>query len=479
MSNAPSLVWFRQDLRLEDNPALTAAVKRGGPVIPVHIHAPQEYDPWAPGAASDFWLHQSLNALSASLERKRSRLIVRQGSSLETLRALLLETGAEAVYWNRRYEPAVRIRDEAIKSALRADGLFVESFNGALLFEPWDVLTKQGCPYQVFTPFWRACLAATEPPDPLPAPAKLAAPDSWPASESIDALGLEPAFNWAGGIRTAWTPGEAGAAKRLEVFLENAIAGYTGDRDRPAIQGTSRLSPHLHFGELSPRQIRHAMKHALAPGATNGAEKFLAELGWREFSHHLLYHFPQVIDEPLRAAFSSFPWAKDLHALKAWQRGQTGYPIVDAGMRELWTTGWMHNRVRMVVASFLTKDLLIPWQEGARWFWDTLVDADLANNTQGWQWTAGCGADAAPYFRIFNPVSQGEKFDPDGAYVRQWVPELGQLPAKWIHKPWEAPSAVMKDAEITLGKTYPRPIVDHADARARALEAYETIKNSR
>ena len=479
MSNAPTLVWFRLDLRLEDNPALTAAVKRGGPVIPVHIHAPREEDPWAPGAASEYWLHQSLNALSASLECKRSRLIVRRGNTLETLRTLARETGAEAVYWNRRYEPAMRTRDEAVKTALRDDGLTAESLDSALLFEPWEVLTKQGGPYQVFTPFWRACLAKAEPSAPLPAPAKFPAPKSWPASESIDALGLEPAFNWAGGIHAAWTPGEAGAARRMDAFLEEVIGDYTANRERPDMQGTSRLSPHLHFGEIGPRQIWHALSTALSPSTAKGAEKFLAELGWREFSHHLLYHFPHVPSEPLRPAFANFPWADDPQSLRAWQRGRTGYPIVDAGMRELWTTGWMHNRVRMVVASFLTKDLLLPWQAGARWFWNTLVDADLANNTQGWQWTAGCGADAAPYFRIFNPVSQGEKFDPDGAYVRRWVPELAHVPAKWIHRPWEAPDAVLKQAGVTIGKTYPAPIVDHAEARIRALEAYETIKTSK
>jgi deoxyribodipyrimidine photo-lyase len=384
------------------------------------------------------------------------------------------------VYWNRRYEPAIRARDETIKNALSGMGCDAMSFNASLLFEPWEAATKQGNPYQVFTPFWKACLAGDEPAESLPAPAKIPAPKDWPASLELKALGLEPAIDWAGGIRSAWTPGEAGAARNLESFLEDTVLNYSDDRDRPDRSGTSRLSPHLHFGEIGPRQIWTSLRSQLAgsskKGVNTGAEKFLAEIGWREFSYHLLYHYPHVPNENLRERFNAFPWVKNEDTLRAWQTGRTGYPIVDAGMRELWATGWMHNRVRMIVASFLTKDLLIHWVEGARWFWDTLVDADLASNTQGWQWTAGCGADAAPYFRIFNPVSQGERYDPDGEYVRRWVPELKGLPAKWVHKPWEAPVAVKHDASITLGRTYSEPIVDHAQARVRALEAYGAIK---
>ncbi len=480
MNTSPTVLWFRLDLRLDDHPALVAAVKRGGPVIPVFIHAPEEDGEWAPGAASDFWLHQSLKALDGSLRKKHSQLVILKGRSQEVLEKLVRDTRAGAVYWNRRYEPAVRKRDETIRTALCDMGCDAMRFDGALLFEPWEIETKQGGPYQVFTPFWKACLAQDEPAEPLPVPSKIPSPDKWPTSLEVEALRLEPRIDWAGGIREAWTPGEEGAAENLQRFLEDAVQTYSNDRDRPDTVGTSRLSPHLHFGEICPRQIWYATRRQLAgstkKGENTGAEKFLAELGWREFSYHLLYHFPHMPNENLRLQFDRFPWADDEEALRAWHEGRTGYPIVDAGMRELWTTGWMHNRVRMIVASFLTKDLLIHWREGARWFWDTLVDADLANNTQGWQWTAGCGADAAPYFRIFNPVTQGDRYDPEGNYVRRWVPELEKLPAKWIHKPWEAPEDVLADAGVKLGGTYPRPIVDHGQARERALEAYSVIK---
>ncbi|GMV93241.1 MAG: deoxyribodipyrimidine photolyase [Candidatus Hydrogenedentota bacterium] len=481
MSTSPAIVWFRQDLRIEDNPALATAVKRGGPIIPAYIHAPEEEGEWPTGAASKVWLHHSLSALDASLRDKHSRLIVLKGRSQDVLEGLVRDTGAGAVFWNRRYEPTIRTRDEIIKTALRDMGCDAMSFNGSLLFEPWEIETKQGDPYQVFTPFWKACLAKDDPAEPFPAPRKIPAPNDWPASLELEALRLLPGISWDQGIRKAWSMGEGAAAEQLNRFLEDAVADYDSSRDRPDIFGTSRLSPHLHFGEISPRQIWGTTQNHLAgisgKGAANGAEKFLAELGWREFSHHLLYHFPHVPNENLREQFNRFPWADDEKALRAWQKGMTGYPIVDAGMRELWTTGWMHNRVRMIVASFLTKDLLIHWLEGARWFWDTLVDADLANNTQGWQWTGGCGADAAPYFRIFNPVTQGERYDPEGDYVREWIPELANLPSKWIHKPWEASEVELSEAGITLGDTYPHPIVDHAQARERALEAYNAIKN--
>jgi deoxyribodipyrimidine photo-lyase len=480
MSTTPTIVWFRLDLRLDDNPALAAAVKRGGPVLPVFVHAPEEEGEWAPGAASNVWLHQSLKSLDASLRKKRSRLNILKGRSQEVLENLVCETGAGAVYWNHRYEPVTRARDERIKAALRTMGCDAMSFNGSLLFEPWEIETRQGDPYQVFTPFWKACLCEHDTAEPLSAPRKIPAPERWPASLELDALQLEPRSDWAGGIRDAWSPGEQGAAANLERFLEIALPAYNTSRDRPDAIGTSRLSPYLHFGEISPRQVWNAIRSHLAgaseKGANVSAEKFLAELRWREFSYHVLYHFPQMTDENLRAQFNHFPWADDALALAAWQNGRTGYPIVDAGMRELWVTGWIHNRVRMIVASFLTKDLRGHWRNGARWFWDTLVDADLANNTQGWQWTAGSGADAAPYFRIFNPVLQGERYDPKGDYVRKWIPELNNLPAKWIHKPWEAPENVLTDAGVTRGATYPQPIVDHAQARVRALEAYGAIK---
>ena len=472
-----SLVWFRIDLRLADNPALQAAVKRGA-VVPVFIHAPEEAAPWSPGGASNWWLHQSLQSLDKSLRGLGSRLIFRRGPTLETLRALLKETGATAVFWNRRYEPAMIARDKEIKASLRAEGVEAESFNAALVHEPWTIQNQSGKPFQVFTPYWKHCLAKPDPAEPLPAPRKLVAPDHWPKSLELGELELEPKIKWAEGMRAAWEPGEAGARTQLKKFLAAAFANYTNDRNRPDLTGTSRLSPHLHFGEISPRQMWHAVRqHGEDKGmSTWRSSQFLAEVGWREFAHHLLYHFPHTPTEPLRADFKKFPWRKDAAFLKAWQKGQTGYPIVDAGMRELWTTGWMHNRVRMIVASFLVKDLLLSWTEGARWFWDTLVDADLAQNTSGWQWTAGCGADSAPYFRVFNPISQGEKFDPQGDYVRKWCPELGKLPNNWLHQPWQAPPDILARAGVVLGRDYPEPIVSHAIAREVALEAFAKLK---
>lgn len=480
MSDTATIVWLRQDLRLGDHPALSAAAARGGAVIPVYIWAPDEEGAWAPGGATRWWLHQSLAALAKSLEAIGSRLILRQGDSLATLRALVKETGAGAVYWSRRYEPAARVRDAEIKAAMREDGLEVTSFNASLLVEPPMFANKQGEPYKVFTPFWKAAVADVEVPETLETVTALAAPKKWPKSEPLAALGLEPTIPWAEGMRTAWTPGVAGANGELKRFLDEGLSRYTAERDFPGIVGTSRLSPHLHFGEISPRVAAHVLRghaeFAGEEGDVREAEAHVRQLYWREFSYYLLYHFPHTAVEPLRAEFARFPWSQNAAALRAWQKGLTGYPIVDAGMRELWTTGWMHNRVRMIVASFLVKDLMIPWQEGARWFWDTLVDADLANNTMGWQWTAGCGADAAPYFRIFNPVSQGEKFDARGDYVRKWVPELARLSDRYVHRPWECPPLELHAAGVTLGKDYPSPIVDHAEARDRALAAYQALK---
>jgi deoxyribodipyrimidine photo-lyase len=454
--NGPTIVWFRHDLRLDDNPALAAAAARGA-VVPVFIWAPDEEQPWAPGAASRWWLHHSLEKLAAALAKAGAPLVIRSGGSLEVLRAVAKECGASGVVWNRRYEPAVVTRDTQIKKALAADGLAVESFNGSLLFEPMHVATKEGRPYQVFTPFWRALLAKDEPAEPVAAPRRLRAAEASPRTESLAALRLLPPIAWDGTMTKTWAPGAAGGEQRLARFLDAALAGYATDRDRPDREGTSSLSPHLHFGEISPRRVWHAVRAAVGgtPAAKitrGGAEAYLRELGWREFANHLLFHFPHTSDAPLRADYAKFPWANDPVGLRAWQRGRTGYPIVDAGMRQLWATGWMHNRVRMIVASFLVKDLRVSWLEGARWFWDTLVDADLAANTLGWQWAAGCGADAAPYFRIFNPTSQGEKFDPDGSYANRWA---------------------------GLGPDYPEPIVDHAAARKLALEALKVVTAGR
>jgi len=384
---------------------------------------------------------------------------------VETLLKLAAESGANAILWNRRYEPAAIVRERELERRARQCGIAVESFPGNLLFEPGAILNTDGKPFQVFTPFWRACLTQPDPPELAPALAHLPAPARWPGSMSISEHGLEPTVDWAGGIRETWRPGERDAHVQLKSFRENAIKSYPSDRDRPDHAGTSRLSPHLHFGEISARQIWRELRRAIPDQI---AEPYLRQIAWREFSYHLLFHHPQTPQEPLRPEFRLFPWRADERSLTAWTQGKTGYPLVDAGMRELWHTGWMHNRVRMVVASFLVKHLMIGWQEGAAWFWDTLVDADLANNTLGWQWSAGCGADAAPYFRIFNPVIQGEKFDPNGDYVRRWVPELADVPVHRIHKPWEAPEPVPENV-------YPRPIVDHGVARARALAALASI----
>jgi deoxyribodipyrimidine photo-lyase len=454
--NGPTIVWFRHDLRLDDNPALAAAAARGA-VVPLFVWAPDEETPWEPGAASRWWLHHSLEKLAAALQKAGTPLVIRTGPSLAALRAVARECGAAGVVWNRRYEPAVVARDTRIKKDLAADGLAVESFNGSLLFEPMHVATKEGRPYQVFTPFWRALLAKDEPAEPAAAPRRLQGVERSPPGLAVGALGLLPRIAWDGTMTKTWTPGEAGGSKRLSRFLEKAVAGYATDRDRPDREGTSCLSPHLHFGEVSPRRVWHAVREAVGgkPAAkitSGGAEAYLRELGWREFANHLLFHFPHTTDAPLRADYARFPWANDPVGLRAWQKGRTGFPIVDAGMRQLWATGWMHNRVRMIVASFLVKDLRVSWLEGARWFWDTLVDADLAANTLGWQWAAGCGADAAPYFRIFNPTSQGEKFDPDGEYVQRWVGGR---------------------------EDYPEPIVDHAEARKLALAALQSVTRGR
>jgi deoxyribodipyrimidine photo-lyase len=466
---AVAIVWHRQDLRVADNPALRAARDHGA-VVPVYIWSPHEEGAWAPGGASRWWLHRSLRALHEDLASRGSRLILRRGDALSALRALIAETGATAVFWNRRYEPAIVARDRAVKAALRADGVAAESFNASLLFEPWAIATKTGGPFQVFTPFWNACRAAPPPPPPLPAPKAIAAPPSWPAGEALGDLALEPEIDWAGGLRDAWEVGAAAAERRLARFVQRGLASYAARRDEIDEDATSRLSPHVHFGEIGPRQIWSKVADA------DRSDRFATEIGWREFAHHLLFHFPQTAERPLRAAFDRFPWRRAPAALRAWQRGRTGYPIVDAAMRCLWTTGWMPNRARMIVASFLTKHLLLPWQEGAAWFWDTLVDADLASNTLGWQWAAGCGADAAPYFRIFNPTLQGEKFDAEGAFVRRWVPELAGLPAKWIHRPSSAPASVLAAAGVSPGREYPRPIVDHAESRERALAAFASIR---
>lgn len=474
-----AIVWLRRDLRLADNPALTTALERCERVLPVYIHAPDEEAPWQPGGAARWWLHHSLTALAADLAAAGSRLVVAQGESLSTLRRLIEATGAGECHWNRLYEPATIARDTAVKTALRAEGIHCESHNAAMLFEPWTLKTGAGEPYRVFSPYWRRCEPRlAEVPPPCPAPASLPAPPTALESLPIDALELLPRIRWDQGLADTWRPGSAGAGTRLRGFLDGAMQQYTQGRELPAEAGTSGLSPHLHWGELGPRQVLAAVRDTAPDITAGGAGHFVRELGWREFSMQMLYHFRQAPTEPLDPKFADFPWRRDDDdaLLTAWQHGRTGIPIVDAGMRQLWHSGWMHNRVRMVVASFLTKNLRLPWQHGARWFWDTLVDADLASNTQGWQWAAGSGADAAPYFRIFNPVRQGERFDADGAYVRRWCPELQALPNKLVHQPWAAKPAELDALGVRLGDDYPAPVVDLKTSREEALSAFEQIK---
>jgi deoxyribodipyrimidine photo-lyase len=497
----PTILWLRRDLRLGDNPALLAAAEaareRGGGLLPVYVWEPPRRRAWAPGGAARWWLWRSLRALDADLRRLGSRLFVDRGDPVGVVAALATETGACTVVWASGLEPDEVAGDRALEAALHAKGVdAVVAPQVNLLADPLAVLTRDGRPYRVFTPFWRARLAGPGPGAPLPAPEALPAAPLHPPGVSLAELEAEALRPWSAGFVEMWTPGERGARGRLDVFLDGPLGAYATDRDRPDLEGSSRLSPHLRWGELTARQVWHAVGGALeesgldleaavgqpswdeeqAPGPRRSAGAFLRQLGWREFGHHLLTAFPRTVARPLHERFERFPWRDDPAALEAWKRGRTGHPIVDAAMRELWTTGWMHNRTRMLAASFLVKDLLVPWQTGAIWFWDTLVDADLANNTLGWQWVAGCGADAAPYFRVFNPATQGRRFDPDGAYVRRWVPELGGLRAEQVQAPWLAPAGALVDAGVVLGESYPAPIVDHGEARVRALGAYEMVR---
>jgi deoxyribodipyrimidine photo-lyase len=476
-----TIVWLRNDLRTHDHPALVAACARGEPVVPVYIHSEDGEGDWPLGGATKWWLHRSLASLEESLKQHGSKLILRRGNTLAELQSVIRESQATAVYWGRRYEPAAIARDKHIKATLAESGLQVESFNTSLLWEPWTIRTGGNECYKVFTPFWRKCVA-TGGIDPVQhPPTAFTSPTKWPRSVRLDDLELQPKIAWDKGLAAAWIPGRQGGERELARFSDGAWKTYKQDRDFPSQTGTSRLSPHLHFGEISPREVWHHL-HAVAKQnglPESSAEPYTRQLVWREFAFHLLFHFPHTPLEPLRSEYARFPWKSDARGLRAWQRGRTGYPLIDAGMRELWQTGWMHNRVRMATASFLVKDLLLPWQDGAKWFWDTLVDADLANNTLGWQWTAGCGADAAPYFRIFNPISQGEKFDAEGAYIRRYLPELARLPDQYIHRPFEAPASVLAAAGVELGTNYPHPIVDHGQARLEALDALATISASK
>ncbi|MBM3584693.1 MAG: deoxyribodipyrimidine photo-lyase [Alphaproteobacteria bacterium] len=467
---APVIVWFRDDLRLADNPALHAAAASGRPVVPVFVWDDDPPDGRTPGAAARWWLHGSLAALDAGLG---GRLVRRRGRADAVIPDLAATLGATVVHWNRAIVPCDVDRDEALVRRLAALGVTAAVGAPDTLHPPGQVRTRSGGAFRVFTPFWAVCRAQGAPARPLPSPARLSfAPDAV-AGLRLDDLNLRPSTpDWASGLHAAWTPGEAAAQADLAGFVEGALADYAVVRDRPDQRGTSRLSPRLRFGELSPRQVWHATATA---GDGAGVEVHLRQLGWREFAYHLLGQAPDMARVPLKASFAAFPWRADAAAFRAWRRGRTGYPLVDAGLRELWSTGWMHNRARMVAASFLIKHLLLPWQDGEAWFWDTLVDADPANNPVGWQWVAGSGADAAPFFRVFNPARQAETHDPDGTYTRRWVPELARLPVALLHRPWTAGPLELAAAGVRLGVDYPFPLVDHAAARARALDAYARL----
>lgn len=470
-----TLVWYANNLRVDDHPALIAAADRGT-VVPVYVYDPDYSGPSALGGASKWWLHHSLVALHGRLDSMGSPLILRKGDPAAELRKVANAVGADRVYFCESIEPDLQTREEDVEHELGKHGIEVERFPMHLLWEIGSVMTKDGNPYQVFSPFWKMALKTATPDEPLDAPKKLTPPEKHTKSLDIDELGLLPVIEWYTRMEKRWTPGEKGARGRFAAFVEHRLSEYHEDRNRLDIPGWSAMSPHIHFGEISVRRMWHTIAEDPQWEKVKGKEHYLREIGWREFAQHLINHFPRTIDEPLRENFKDFPWVKNKAQFDKWKRGETGYPVVDAAMRNLWAEGWMPNRARMIVASFLCKDLRISWEEGMAWFWDTLVDADLGSNTLGWQWTAGCGADAAPYFRVFNPVSQGTKFDPDGDYVRQWCPELRKLDKGTIHEPWEAKPMELAAAGVTLGDEYPEPMVDHKQAREDALEAFEKIK---
>jgi deoxyribodipyrimidine photo-lyase len=476
-----ALVWFRRDLRLADNDALTHAARNSARLLAVYIHAAEDADGWQPGAASRWWLHHSLSSLSESMARIGGRLLLRRGAILDTLQTLIREFAVDMVCFNRLYEPARLAADDAIRRELEQQRVAVYVGRGHLLCEPWEISTSSRAPYRVFTPYARRLNDMVSVEVPLPAPRRLIPAAPRAASLSVDDLGLLPRIPWDAGLARAWQPGERGARRRLR-SIPALLPGYAHDRDFPGTAGTTRLSPHLHFGEISPRQVGYALQQAQSSGgsgAARGAAALRRELQWREFAHHVLHHFPRTPDAPLDARFAKFRWRRSARLLHAWQRGETGIPIVDAGMRELWNSGWMHNRVRMIAASFLTKHARIDWRDGSRWFWDTLVDADLANNTLNWQWVAGCGADAAPYFRIFNPVLQSRKFAGDGIYIRRWLPELAALPDRHLHAPWLAPGSVLRESGVRIGRDYPPPVLDLAAERRAALAAFAAMRRVR
>lgn len=468
-----TIVWFRKDLRLHDNPALWEAANEGI-VIPVFIWSEEDRRAYAASEASAWWLYHSLKQLETDLLQHGVQLVIKQGPDFDAIVDVMEQVGAESIYFNERYEPTERDRQMRIVGQLSSIGMDVRTFHGNLLFSP-ELLNKQGEPYKVFTSFWKRGLQEVVD-RPLPVP-ELQGVENDISSLAINALGLPTDL---GTLQKYWQPGERAGTEQWAFFADDGMLHYKKERDLIAKGTSSRLSPYLAAGNSSARAIWHAAKRINEETkdvtAHQSIEAFLKQLMWREFAYHQLIHFPTMTDQPLRKQFNDFPWVGTPEQYNLWKEGKTGYPLVDAGMRELRETGMMHNRVRMVAASFLVKHLLIPWQEGYAWFQHALVDFDTANNATGWQWVTGCGIDAAPYFRIFNPYLQSEKFDPNGAYIKQWIPELANLPAKYIHKPFEAPEDILQEAGIQLGVTYPYPIVDHATARKRALHAYDTIK---
>ncbi len=469
MTKKIALYWFRQDLRLSDNPALTKAAEHDA-VLPIYILDDDNAGNYAMGAASRWWLHHSLKALDASLN---NRLVVYHGNPQIILDDITTRFDVEAVYWNRCYEPWRIHRDTHIKEKLKIRGIDVHTYNGSLLWEPWTIKKADGTPYKVFTPFYRkGCLNAEAPRVPLSLPQSVTYIDD-KDHMGIDTLALLPKIRWDKQFEPHWDIGEESARKRFDSFIDAGLAFYKDGRNLPAKPYISRISPYLHFGQISPNQLWYAVRHS---GDTKHVDHFCSELGWREFSYSQLYHNPELPRKNLQSKFDAFPWVENAAHLQAWQTGKTGIPMVDAGMRELWQTGYMHNRVRMIVGSFLVKNLRLHWHHGERWFWDTLIDADLANNSASWQWIAGCGADAAPYFRIFNPVTQGQKFDPDGDYIRKYIPEIASLPNKYLFSPWDAPALILKEAGVALGSTYPHPIIDLKQSREAALQAFHSLK---
>ena len=474
MTEGTAIHWFRQDLRIKDNPSLESAAKYKS-FIPIYILDDENAKEFAMGSASRWWLHHSLQTLNKSLG---GNLLFFKGNPEEIFKQLLEDQDISYMSWNRCYEPWRIDRDKKIKKNLEEKNIQAESFCGSLLWEPWTISKDDGTPYRVFTPFYKkGCLNSIEPRLPNDSSSLKNVNTHKLHSSSLDSLDLMPKIKWYKGFESEWSPGEDGADKSLDEFLDSGLINYKEGRNFPSQKFVSRLSPHLHFGEISPNEVWYRAK---TKETLNGIEKSLAhfhsELGWREFSYYLLYHFPDLPSVNFQRKFDTFPWQKNDELLQLWKKGMTGYPIVDAGMRELWKTGYMHNRLRMVVGSFLVKNLLIDWREGEAWFWDCLIDADLASNSASWQWVAGSGADAAPYFRIFNPITQGLKFDPEGEYTKKYVPELKDLPNKYLFNPWEAPKEVLEVAGVELGKDYPEPIVDLKISRELALEAFATTK---